>query len=521
MKILHAASICALYASLISGAFAQVQTYTGTSGQDVFPGSLTGEADYFGLAEYDQIDYEGSATDYTFETQANGQIHSVKANGGYDILDSIEGIWFLGEENWYSVGTLVNSPPTDPSHQFGLDENGTPYCSDNYEGPNTQGYGWEDTDADGEDNSCRIQDEDSSSSTGSQLTHFGQDIILNGANVAWVDYGADVGNEISNAIPLQSKFAQIKAAGGNSTRVWIHASGWHTPAISTTGYVEGISTRTADGITDQQVNEQVTEILDAAWDEGIVVNLVLFSFEMMCDSANIENGAKHKGERFNQMINVNYQSYFDNVLDPLVRKTKDHPALFSYEIFNEADGMAIDTHYFESNCPQGSYPQSQYTLQRFVNLASAEIKSIDSNVKVTSSVSRTARLGQYTNAELTGKDFSDSSGTLDYYQAHWYWVHQHGDNPYINNAEDRGLDKPILIGEIGDGVEPESNTATTDLAKNLIEQGYAGVWVWDQNYLSQGQVDTIVSGASSYSPSIDKAAVEACISSQYPNCYSQ
>jgi len=226
------------------------------------------------------------------------------------------------------------------------------------------------------------------------------------------------------------------------------------------------------------------------------------------------------------MINDNYESYLDNVLDPLVRATKDHKALFSYEIFNEADGMTQGTDFFSDNCPNvATFPQQLSVLQRFVNLASAEIKSIDLNVKVTSSVSQTERLWQYTNEALTEPGSSDPTGTLDYYQAHWYWNYNHPDNPYINNADDRGLDRPIVIGEYNygnsAGIEPESGTPNQDLSKQLLDLGYAGAWIWDQTSLSQGQVDTVISGASSYSPPIDKAAVEACIQSQNASCYNQ
>ncbi len=109
LKTLYGGSILALMVSMSSVAHAQVQTYQGTSGQDVFPGTLTGEADYFGQEEYDQIDYEGAPSDYTFSTQYTGQVHVIKANGKNDVLDSIEGVWFLGEEQWYPVADLANN----------------------------------------------------------------------------------------------------------------------------------------------------------------------------------------------------------------------------------------------------------------------------------------------------------------------------------------------------------------------------------------------------------------------------
>jgi len=103
------------FSGMANVAHAQVTTYTGTSGEDVFPGTLTGGSDYFGLEDYDQIDYAGASSDYIFEAQANGQVWARKSDGNFDILDSIEGIWFQGETQWYSVTNLVNMSITNPT----------------------------------------------------------------------------------------------------------------------------------------------------------------------------------------------------------------------------------------------------------------------------------------------------------------------------------------------------------------------------------------------------------------------
>ncbi len=87
-----------------------VQTFQGTAGvEDVFSGSKTGEADFFGGGdEYDQIDYEGSLSDYTFVKQDDGSVHIQKADGGYDIAKDIDGIWFQGEQKWYSMEDILD-----------------------------------------------------------------------------------------------------------------------------------------------------------------------------------------------------------------------------------------------------------------------------------------------------------------------------------------------------------------------------------------------------------------------------
>lgn len=78
---------------------------------------MTGQADYFGLDAYDQVDYQGSLSDYNFELQPNGRVRVFKGDGGFDILDSIEGIWFIGEGEWYSIADAIAgaAPPANIS----------------------------------------------------------------------------------------------------------------------------------------------------------------------------------------------------------------------------------------------------------------------------------------------------------------------------------------------------------------------------------------------------------------------
>ena len=351
------------------------------------------------------------------------------------------------------------------------------------------------------------------------LSHFGQPVYLNGANIAWVDFGFDVGTETSTVEQMRGRFQEISDYGGNSARWWLHASGWFSPDINSDGFVRGISPNTQNGVSNQDMIDQVREILDAAWEEGILVTISLLSFDIVCSENNNINGIVYRGTAFDGMLNLHYQSYFDNVLAPLVSDLRDHPALFAWEIFNEADGMSTDTNFFHDHCPLGSFPQSNEVLQRFVNLAAARIHAIDPNVKVTSSTSQTARLGQYTNDVLTAPASADPAGTLDFYQGHWYWNFDHPDNPYINSATGRNLDKPIVMGEFGDGIEPETQTLPEDLNEALFEQGYAGAWIWDMNSLPAATVETAISGAASFSPAIDTEAIEACINSRSTDCY--
>ena len=71
----------------------------GSAGDDIINGGDTG---------YNQVDYSGSSSDYTFARNANGSVTVTKANGT-DVLNDIGGIWFQGEAAWYALDQLITS----------------------------------------------------------------------------------------------------------------------------------------------------------------------------------------------------------------------------------------------------------------------------------------------------------------------------------------------------------------------------------------------------------------------------
>ncbi len=81
--------------------------FNGTNAQDVWIATNANESFNGGNGtEYDQVDYQGSLSDYTFTRNADGSV-SVNGFGSSDTLTNIEGIWFQGEAAWYSVDNAV------------------------------------------------------------------------------------------------------------------------------------------------------------------------------------------------------------------------------------------------------------------------------------------------------------------------------------------------------------------------------------------------------------------------------
>lgn len=349
--------------------------------------------------------------------------------------------------------------------------------------------------------------------TQDDILHFGQTIILNGANIAWSEDGPDwynqeigtadaMGAPRTNITAFQNHFSTIAAAGGNSARIWLHTGATVTPVIEANGTVTGLSRE----LTDAQVAGQLDTILDAAWTEGILVTFNLFSFNMVCDAFS-PTAAK-------TMLESEFQSYIDNALTPLVLGVKDHPAMFAWDIFNEPEGMS-QANYF---CPSTETVTTE-TVQNVVNQTAAAIHDLDPNVKVTSST-HTDLFDNYANSVLTALPGANPNGTLDFYSLHWYdtgWQV----SPHITLAGEFMADRPVIVGEYD--VEDTGNNGPSgqNSLQGLLDNGYDGAWPWA---LSTGNIPLITSAITEAAPSstvIDKAAIEACIQDKPANCYTQ
>lgn len=107
---------------------------TGTSGADVLTGTdgddvinalggndrvwFTSGDDIIDLGDgFDQMNYVGSASDYTITENADGTITVVKPDGGTDTISSVEGMYFGGEDQWYDIDTLLDGVVTPPSDE--------------------------------------------------------------------------------------------------------------------------------------------------------------------------------------------------------------------------------------------------------------------------------------------------------------------------------------------------------------------------------------------------------------------
>lgn len=99
------------------GVSIQDNVYTGSAGDDVMTGTAANNV-FIGNrgndvingngGAYNQADYSGALSEYQFTQNANGSVTVTHPTWGTDTLIDIDGLWFAGEQAWYSIGDAVN-----------------------------------------------------------------------------------------------------------------------------------------------------------------------------------------------------------------------------------------------------------------------------------------------------------------------------------------------------------------------------------------------------------------------------
>ncbi len=283
--------------------------------------------------------------------------------------------------------------------------------------------------------------------------------FASGLNVAWVHFANDVPSP--DLATFNTIFKNTFAAGGRAARWWFHTNGTVTPGYDASGMPMKLQQSHVDG---------VKSILSAAHSAGVAVNISLWSFDML--QSNAGNAITN-----NQALlenDVNRQAYIDNYLTPLVTALKGTPGLYSWEIFNEPEGMG----------PNGWATQrtTEAFIQKTVNWFADAIHNADPTALVTNG----AVTFDYCSG-VAGKNnfYSDSAlraaggrqnGTLDFYEVHYYTSNGASDSCFTHPASFWKLDKLLVMGEFA--AQATDGVAQGDLYTNLFASGYNGGWAW-------------------------------------------
>jgi len=318
---------------------------------------------------------------------------------------------------------------------------------------------------------------------GRTLSFNGQHVFLSGVNIAWNSYSFDFGNgQYASSGPILEQYIRdIRAAGGNSLRIWVHIEGENTPEFNADGFVIAPD-RTGDLLND------LSRFLDVAAENDVFVIPVLW------------NGALMRNQRYVDLYydDAKLNSYIQNVLQPLVAGLAGKHALAAWEVINEPEGSVLiqananpcyDTTIL-ANSGAGwtgvGVPMQRFL--RFINIQNSAIRAADPKALITagawSELSQTSAFSNsfnYYSDECLRSAGGAQNGIIDFYQIHTYtWQGIFAaTSPFRLNADQFLHNKPLVIGEWSVDCH-ESNSAAAAW-QYLYNNHYAGSWSWQYN----------------------------------------
>ncbi len=187
--------------------------------------------------------------------------------------------------------------------------------------------------------------------------------FASGLNVAWVNFASDIPNP--NLMTFKTIFTNSAAVGGRVIRWWFHTNGTVTPGYGSDGK--------AMALTTGAIND-VVALANTAHTAGVALNISLWSFDMLQGGENISTTLRTNNQNL-LTVDDNRNAYVSKVLVPLVTALKGNPGVYSYEIFNEPEGMTMQHGWTGA---QGGTEIDQKYIQKTVNVFAAAIHSTGS-----------------------------------------------------------------------------------------------------------------------------------------------
>jgi len=332
---------------------------------------------------------------------------------------------------------------------------------------------------------------------GTQLKYKGKKIFFSGINLAWIDFNSDVGADKLNEAKWKEAVQNIKNAGGNAIRWWLFNNMSVSPTINqSTHRVTGLPANTI---------ANMKKALDIAAENGVMVSMCLFSHNLMQSSqwGNYNGKIDITANKALFSDNAAAQAFIDNALIPVIEAIGNHPALMTWELFNEPEGM-ITNH---------GWTTEKISIESVVSFSEKLANAIHNNSKAAGTLVST---GIHCSSDL---QYWKNKNWLDFLQLHFYPEHQNSDqNPFDHPFSFWSLTKPLIIGEFSAaGWNKErfpaykvSTKTPEQLYKYAYENGYAGALSWDYG----GFNDDVAGNAVTHNFAAAKPGIQA-LATQY------
>jgi hypothetical protein len=305
-------------------------------------------------------------------------------------------------------------------------------------------------------------------------------IFFNGVNTPW-QYQSD--GDISflkknfNVSWWNTEFQNLVNNKINLCRVWIHGTGYYTPATDAYGNVSAYS-------SSDSFWTEMDALVNAAAAKQVYIFPTFWSFDMVKN-----NTANYQRYRDLIVNDTKIDSYINNFLIPFVQRYANNPYVLGYDICNEPEHMWRD-----ANCGN----LSSYWVTRFLAKCAAAVNQNTTKPVTVGSMwviynspsyggkddTSNAGWNRYTNANLQ-QYYANSNAYLDFYSPHWYgWQYDNGTSGPFQNTVTNWIgtdDKPVLIGETFGGNMPYITMSNYYLQS--YSNGFDGVCGWrNPNY---------------------------------------
>jgi hypothetical protein len=295
----------------------------------------------------------------------------------------------------------------------------------------------------------------------------GEKIFVSGFNLAWINFGGDVGDVALNEAAYRSAMKAMADSGGNTMRVWLSTNGAKDPKFGADGLVSGLGTKTI---------ANVQKMLAIAKENKMLLLPVLLTHNFLDKNAE-ESGGSFVNNKKLLTTDAGIKAYIDNALVPLVKAIGSDPNLLAWEICNECEGMVEGIGWTTQRITKAD-------VQKITNRMAGAIKRAVPGVLVSTGTVQANYLNWYADAALKTAG-ADADGTMDFYMVHYYGWNGSANSPFKKAANGWSLDKPIVVGEFASSDwSPSVKSSMQDaekidtLMENLYKNGYAGGLFW-------------------------------------------